>query len=188
MRALTALLLAVVGSTVATGFLAPPTRIQRARGAADRLGGATAPMPPCSLLRVPRARTARSRADRNARRRLGGGRADSDAGGGGGEASWVKRNPAALASVCGGLFGLAPHASVVASATPAEVARFVASAAEGTNAGHWPPYLIFVLILAVVAASGATTGFATLRTLAASMSAFGLASQLGALFAAGEPW
>ena len=85
--------------------------------------------------------------------------------------SWAAENPATLAFVCGGLFGLAPYAGELAAATPAD---FLRAATNGS--GRWP-FLGF-------AASGALKD-PTFRTLAASLASFGIANQFAARVAEG---
>ena len=91
--------------------------------------------------------------------------------------SWAAENPATLAFVCGGLFGLAPYAGELAAATPAD---FLRAATNGS--GRWP-FLGFAPVVGF-AASGALKD-PTFRTLAASLASFGIANQFAARVAEG---
>jgi hypothetical protein len=91
--------------------------------------------------------------------------------------SWAAENPATLAFVCGGLFGLAPYAGELSAATPAD---FLRAATNGS--GRWP-FLGFAPVVGF-AASGALKD-PTFRTLAASLASFGIANQFAARVAEG---
>ena len=88
--------------------------------------------------------------------------------------SWAKENPALLAFVCGGLFGLLPHARELAAASPEDWLR---AAYVGPSPGRWP-FLGFAPVVGL-AASG-TLSSPKVRTLAASTVSFGVATQVAA--------